>query len=280
MRDARPLPRSSAFKAIRRHYLDGRFGQVHLYRIDPARDTGKIPLVCFPPTASSGAYFQEFMLEMGKDRTVIAIDSPGYGLSDSPPKPTSIKEMALSAADVLDTLGFGKRSQVDVVGWHTGEFLAVEIAVERPDMVRRAILPELPWHPPEYQARMYDELIKPFETDEEVREYAMQRWDYWVTRRPEGISLDRGIEYFVDYMQAGRNYWWAYHSVWTGESDKRVGQIEQPVLVFNFHPEKGAPEGIEFVKNATVIETPDLADRIFHKNVGRVAAIFRSYLDQ
>lgn len=279
MRDATPLPRSSTFKAIRRHYADARFGQVHFYRIDPASDTGKTPLVCFPPTASSGAYFQDFMVEMGKDRTVIAIDSPGYGLSDGPPKPTSIKEMALSGGDVLDTLGYGERNKVDVVGWHTGEFLAVEIAVERPDLVRRVILPELPYHPPEYQKRMYDELIKPIATDEEAREYAMQRWDYWVMRRPEGVTLDRGIEYFADYMQAGRNHWWAYHGVWTGESDKRVGLIEQPVLVFNFHPEKGAPEGVEFVKDATVVDTPDLADRIFHKNIDRVARIFRHYLD-
>ena len=277
---ATALPRSSAFKKIRRQYVDGRFGQVHLYRIDPERDTGKTPLVCLPPTASSGAYYQDFMLEMGRDRTVIAIDSPGYGLSDSPPEPTTIIEFALSAGDALDALGYGNGSKVDVVGWHTGEVITMEIAVQRPDLIRRVVLPELPWGSPEGRESLYEQLVKPIATDEEAKKHAMERWDYWVMRRPEGVSLDRSIEHFADYMQPGRNHWWAYHSVFTQESEKRVPLIKQPVLVFNFHPADGPPTGFDAIANATLVETPDLGDRIFHKNIERVAEIMRSYLDK
>ena len=273
-------PLSSVFKKIRRQYADGRFGQVHLYRIDPERDTGKTPLVCLPPNASSGEYFKDFMLEMGRDRTVIAVDTPGYGLSDSPPEPASMKDLALATGDALDALGYGKSAMVDVVGWRTGARIAVELAVQRPDLLRRIVLPRVPYGPPEELERRYSELVVPMTTAEEATKHMMQQWDYWVMRRPEGVSLDRGIENFVDYMQPGTNHWWAYHSVFTYEPQKRVPLIKQPVLVFNFSPEEGTPRGFDALAKATLVDTPELGDRIFHKHIERVAEILRSYLDK
>lgn len=273
-------PLSALFSKIRRRYVDSRFGQVHLYTIKPAQETGKVPLICLPPNSSSGEYFKDFLLEMGLDRTTIAIDTPGYGFSDSPPKPASIEDLALATGDALDALGYGRRRMVDVVGWRTGARIAAEIAASRQDLVRRVVLPRLPYAAAEERRERYDELVNPMNSQQAATRHMEKQWDYWVTRRPEGVSLDRGIEFFVDYMQAGTNYWWAYHSVYTYDPRKRIPAITQPVLVFNFSPDDGAPKGFDALSNGTVVETADLEDRIFHKSIPRVAEILRSFLDE
>ena len=277
-------PLSSVFKKIRRQYADGRFGQVHLYRIDPERDTGRTPLVCFAPSASSGEYFKDFMLEMGRDRTVIAIDTPGFGLSDSPPEPVSIRDLALAAGDALDALGYGKSGKVAVVGWRTGGWIAAELAIERPDLVRRVVFPNVPNISIAMRGQLYEDLVQPITTDEAAKEHVMKQWDYWVERRPKAVSLDRSIEHFVDYMQPGNNHWWAYHGVFTYESEKRLPLIKQPVLVFNPSEEKGRrPEAARLLENAsvTVVDTHELeGDRPFHESVDRLVKILRPHLDQ
>ena len=75
-------------------------------------------------------------------RRVMAMDTPGYGRSDPPPEPQPMIELAGTAADALDALGYGANGQgaVDVIGYHTGTFIASELAVIRPDLVRRLVL--------------------------------------------------------------------------------------------------------------------------------------------
>ena len=46
------------------------------------------------PTPSSIAEYERLIETMATDRTVVALDTPGYGMSDSPPAPLSIADYA------------------------------------------------------------------------------------------------------------------------------------------------------------------------------------------
>jgi pimeloyl-ACP methyl ester carboxylesterase len=73
---------------VRRCYLDGHYGQVH---VRTAGSHGVVrPLVCFHQSPLSGRIFEPLMAELGTDRLVVAPGTPGYGASDPPPRPLSI----------------------------------------------------------------------------------------------------------------------------------------------------------------------------------------------
>jgi len=69
-------------------------------------------------------------------REVILTDNAGVGLSTGK-APESVAEMARDAASLIDALGL---EQVDLFGFSMGGYVAQQLTVDRPDLVRRLIL--------------------------------------------------------------------------------------------------------------------------------------------
>jgi pimeloyl-ACP methyl ester carboxylesterase len=73
-------------------------------------------------------------LAMGRE--VILTDNAGVGLSTGA-APETVVGMARDAASLIDALGL---KQIDLFGFSMGGFVAQQIAVDRPELVRRLIL--------------------------------------------------------------------------------------------------------------------------------------------
>ena len=73
-------------------------------------------------------------LAMGRE--VILTDNAGVGLSTGT-APETVAGMARDAASVIDALGL---EQVDVFGFSMGGYVAQQIALDRPELVRRMVL--------------------------------------------------------------------------------------------------------------------------------------------
>jgi pimeloyl-ACP methyl ester carboxylesterase len=99
------------------------------------------------PTGSPMVLLQHFMgnldnydpvitdaLAMGRE--VILTDNAGVGLSTSE-APKTVAGMARDAASLIDAL---RLEHVDVFGFSMGGFVAQQIAVDRPELVRRLVL--------------------------------------------------------------------------------------------------------------------------------------------
>jgi pimeloyl-ACP methyl ester carboxylesterase len=69
-------------------------------------------------------------------REVILTDNAGVGLSTGTP-PETVAGMARDAASLIDALGL---EHVDLFGFSMGGFVAQQIAVDRPELVRRIVL--------------------------------------------------------------------------------------------------------------------------------------------
>ena len=275
---------ATAARRIRRRYVDGRFGQIHVYIAAALDGAGvKTPLMCFHPTAVSGDFYRDFMLEMSKDRLVMAMDTPGYGRSDPPPEPQPMIELAANAADALDALGYGAGGQgaVDVIGYHTGCFIASELAVIRPDLVRRLVLPGIPFRVGEERKALYEQYARPRELTEDGAA-AMEVWEMWVTNRHPDVSLQRGASHFADQLQSGPYSWWAYHSVFSYAAEERLPLVTQPVLVPNTHGnlQEQSREAAKLLKDVRVVEMPDLSHGAFDVGADRLANVSREFLDQ
>ncbi len=75
--------------------------------------------------------------DYARRRRVLAFDNRGTGLSAKPPGPYSIEQLADDAASVLDARGL---EQADVYGHSMGGYIALTLALQRPELVRSLVL--------------------------------------------------------------------------------------------------------------------------------------------
>jgi pimeloyl-ACP methyl ester carboxylesterase len=126
----------------RRAYFDCKFGQLHVRTAFPT--TGGfdelVTLFCLHASADSSRHFARFLSEMADVRSVYAPDLPGCGESDASPE-SSVAEAASAVSDLADGL---RLRQIDALGVQLGARVAMELAVARPELVRRLVLVGVP----------------------------------------------------------------------------------------------------------------------------------------
>jgi pimeloyl-ACP methyl ester carboxylesterase len=134
-------------QGVTRHYWQGRFGSLH-YRLagtSAAKESGKPPLICFHLTPNSSRIYNRLLSQMGHDRLVCAVDTPGFGLSSSLPFTPQIADYAAYLAEFLQALARQfSFEQVDLLGYHTGSKIAVILARQQPQLIRRIALVSAP----------------------------------------------------------------------------------------------------------------------------------------
>jgi pimeloyl-ACP methyl ester carboxylesterase len=135
---SKPAVLPQATVRTRRAYFDFKFGQLHVRTAFPG--TGgfdeQVTLICLHSREDSSRSFVRFLPEIAADRSVYAPDLPGFGESD--PAPTA--SFADGARAVLDLTGDLRLRHVDVLGVGFGAAVALELAANRPDLVRRLVL--------------------------------------------------------------------------------------------------------------------------------------------
>lgn len=124
---------------LRRMYVDCRDGQLHLRTAYPSSGGfGELTAVlCLHGDGETGRVFGPLLAELGGDRSVYAPDLPGCGESDAPARRRDATDMAATIGDFLDHM---RLRQVDVLGHRQGGAIAAELALARPDQVRRVVL--------------------------------------------------------------------------------------------------------------------------------------------
>lgn len=140
--------------------MDLEWGQIHLRTAHPVNSSDATPVVCFAPTPYSGNYYKLLMKELARDRVVIAPDYPGLGQSDRPDTDLEVADHADIMAEVLIAAGWGPtaRGPVDACGYHTGTFIATELALRHPALIRRLVLIGVPFYQGAERAERYERL--------------------------------------------------------------------------------------------------------------------------
>ena len=128
---------------LRKMYVDCRYGQLHVHTAFPSSGgfDELTPLLCVAPPALTGRAFRPLLRDLGRDRSVYAPDLPGSGESDGPDHVATVADQAAAFADLIDSL---RLKQVDVLGYQTGSLAAIELALARPQQVRRVALAGVP----------------------------------------------------------------------------------------------------------------------------------------
>ena len=211
---------------IVRDYVGPAGQQLHLRLAGTEEDrTGsRLPLIALHLVPNSGQVFERFQAAMGARRPVIAVDLPGFGMSDPVSGDETVGNYAARILAGLRELG---HEQVDLLGFHTGAAVAAEIAVTDPGRVRRVVLAALPVLTDEERAQFA--ALPPIEFDLEGR-FAQSEWQRSLRWRGPGQSVESVYRTFAEKMRPGARERGAT-AVVRYELADRLAEISQPVFV-------------------------------------------------
>lgn len=115
-------------------YVDTKFGKL-AYQTD-GQGPGLPLLLLQRFRGTMDEWDPEFITGLSKDRKVIRFDSAGIGRSEGT-TPDNVEGMAEIVPEFLKAIGL---TQVDVLGWSLGGFVAQHVALDKPSLVRRLII--------------------------------------------------------------------------------------------------------------------------------------------
>lgn len=263
---------------VQRQYVDSRFGQSHLYRAGPLQDRGHPPLMCFHMSPWAAVYYQSWLAEMGKDRLAIAVDTPGFGNSDTPPNPPEIADFAAAMGDVVDALGL---TTLNVMGDHTGSKVAIELARQRPDQVRRIILLSLAIWTDEEIAHRREE--GPHEIHKDGS-HLVSSWRGMVGMSMEGRTLDMlGRIFYARHLHHETAHWG--HRAAAGYRAKQtLLELDKPIMLLNPQDDLWAitPRAKPYLQHpeSHVRDLPGWGYGFLDVKVPELAELARDFLDQ
>lgn len=266
---------------VRKAYVDSTYGQLHYHHVQPRPPTTKTAIVFFHPNPFSGGYFDYTLEELGTDRTAIAFDTPGYGESAAPPKPQTIEELSACFAQGLRAMGYGPDRQVDVSGFHTGAYIAIEMAAAYPDLVRRVVLSGTPfWEGELLASKKRSTLVEEPLNDD--GSYFQKEWNSWAAHRNKMLPIERGAYLAAQGVIPGKKIWWAYYGVVNYMPRPRIAKVQQPVLSVipsGKEMQETTRAAAALFKNGKILEVPHLPHQIYDLAVPAVGKIYRDFLD-
>ncbi len=110
--------------------------RTRVFEVDPGTSSTPLILLHGGGLDSALVSFGSALVPLGKHRRVIAPDLPGYGESDFPDCSYSIPWYGDWVADLIRGHGFDR---VDLGGLSLGGWITLQVAITRPDLVRRII---------------------------------------------------------------------------------------------------------------------------------------------
>jgi len=264
-------------------YIDLDWGQIHRLQAAPSLVT-EPTLVCFPPNPFSGNYYRQLMASLALDRTVVALDYPGLGQSDPSTTWRTVGDLAEIMIDAIESarLTDEQHQSIDVCGYHTGAMVAAEVAIRRPDLVRRVILIGVPYFadPAENDAELQNVMQdRPLPTELAALESS---WRFTMTDRHPDVVLERAYNNFLESAAAWRARAPVYRALHGYAAADRAVLVTQPALVLNPHGglKTHTRAYAQLIQDVSLVELPHLSYGVFDVAPEQIADIMLEYLDR
>jgi pimeloyl-ACP methyl ester carboxylesterase len=292
----RPMAPTEALPgdALWHQYVDTQRGRMHLRRAGGG--SGR-PVLVIPTGGGSSAQFEPVVVGLSEEgaRPAIAVDYLGNGLSDKPRREVTVATLAEDMAALIEALGF---DSVDVWGSHTGSLVGIELAVQRPDLVNRAVLEGPVFVSPDFQSDLLARYFPPFRPDkwglhlQSIWNWRRDMFMFWPWYRDEraaarqlGVpSAEELHKYTIGILESGSTYDLAYRSAFSYDTAARLPLLKKPALVcagpndmlVNGVEESGrlAVPGVETMLTPTTVWWPDPDPEL----AAETLAIYRRYL--
>ncbi|MDX2142465.1 MAG: alpha/beta hydrolase [Rhodospirillaceae bacterium] len=261
---------------MRKTYIDARHGQMHV-RYAGQHHGEKRPLLCFHLSPVSGVIYETWLTEMGRDRLTIAPDTPGYGASDHTATPPEIKDFAQAMGDVMDAFNV---KEADVMGYHTGSKIAVELARQRPKQIKHLVLMSAPVYTEEdlKKQRAVNSMPEP----DPDGKFLVAAWKGLLEWQDKRASLKQTMVQFPDHLRGGDKRGWGHRAAFAYTYPSTIVDVTAPILVFN--PEDDlveyTPRIKPYIKNGRVKDLPGWSHQLLDLSTREMAAMVRPFLDE
>jgi pimeloyl-ACP methyl ester carboxylesterase len=267
---------SAALGRVHRAYAPGPHGQIHYRRSGPIG--ARSPLVLLHPFPGSSYLFEGLMSEMGHDRSLIAPDMPGFGMSDPPGVTPTISTYATAMLDLVAELGLG---MVDVMGYHAGGSVAVEMARQQPDVVRKLILISAFIFTPDETAAAKKHSGPKF--PDEVAPNMGGGWSFFSTQFWRmGTDPARTWNIYLDAQKDNAAAQDGRMAALEYRLPESLAEVNQPILVLM--PDDDAKDNTmrvpPLLKNGRVQDLPGWTHGFLDAKAAEVAELLRGFLDR
>lgn len=217
--------------STRRGYAGPTGAQTHF------REAGSGPAtLVIHGTGFDSSFWMRALPILSGGRRVIAADLPGYGLSDRPPQtgvPLTYYGDRMIA--LMDELGIDR---FEIVGFHTGASVAIDIAACHPDRVTALVLAGLLALPTQSERDLWhEERIAPYEpTDHDpngAAEHLRSQTTRWKTFSSE-TDPERYRAMLVARVLAAPPQFSTYLALRDFDAFAAIERIDRPTLVIHF----------------------------------------------
>lgn len=219
--------RGAGAAKIHKAYVEGPFGQLHYYRSGLGGSDGP-PLVLMHQSPLSARQFEQVLPLLGAAGIdAIAMDMPGYGMSDVPNEPPSIGDYAKALGALVEGLGIGP---THILGHHTGAQTATAFAAAHPELVRSVILNSPPYFSDEDLVRLANFQHAPTEYSRDGSHLVaiFHRRAMYTPGWTDERVMHRRV---VDQLWAGPEVWYGHHAAFTYDMRPVMASLEVPTLI-------------------------------------------------
>lgn len=271
---------------VKRGFADMRWGQIH-YRIATPRIPAaqqQAPLVLLHQSPLSSLEYGPLIAEMGRDRLVVAVDTPGQGNSDGPPAEVGIPEYSAAIIDALKALGFGAQKPFNLLGNHTGTSLSIEIALQEPAMVRQVVMTGMYMASEKQIQGDIDALTFP-KTSVAAFEQMCKPVPGWASRPPMDPAADAvwgrlQIDSWqpLGMREAVHKAAFRYHAI----KKERIARVQQKVWMIGLNDallRQSTQESLALFKNVQYVDQTRYGLDVFRTHAIDLAAVLRNLLD-
>jgi pimeloyl-ACP methyl ester carboxylesterase len=213
-----------------RCYVDTAWGQVHC-RIAEPEERRFPPLLCLHMSPKSGWVYEPLLERLGRDRLVVAPDTPGFGMSDAPPEPPALDyytdALAATAAH------FDAESAWHVLGYHTGSLIAADMALRDPARVARVVMISAPLTTEAEVAEFHRLGVGAPRAWDEAGESLLSLWRLVLRWRIKGLALSLSARSLADTLISGDKGWWGHQAAFAFDLANALPRITQPLSIIN-----------------------------------------------
>ncbi|MEE4349065.1 MAG: alpha/beta fold hydrolase [Pacificimonas sp.] len=216
--------------SIRKSYIDGPFGQIHLRTIGERGHgaAAKPDLICLHPAPFSGLAFTAIMPHLAKGRRVIAPDFPGHGGSDPFRADASIADYAAAMLTAADMLSPG--APVDLFGFHSGGLVAVEMGIAAPARINQLVLCDTPAFDAATRAGLLETNARAPGFTPDLNSLG-EVWARGVERRVESQGMARSLEMFTEQLRHGEAMNGGFHAAFSYDVERQLVRLTRPATM-------------------------------------------------
>jgi pimeloyl-ACP methyl ester carboxylesterase len=167
-----------------------------------------------------------FLAEAGFD--VVAPDTAGYGASDLPPGPVSIRDHGEAVGALLEALGW---ETTHLLGHHTGAAIAAAYAATAPGRIRKLILNGVPLFTSEQLEFFRGFDFKPLLPQPDGSHFLVA-WQQRLAATPGWTDINAMHRYVVEMLSVNETYHLGFEAALAHDIAPDLEAISVPTLIF------------------------------------------------